>query len=385
MVQHRPIQAAPLRDDPALRAEMATLGAMLVGPELIGRAGELSPGDFRSPVHAALAGVILDAREEGLALRRPPPEPGHPAGSPEALAEWTNRWLHDVVWERARLHPAMEKVSSDYLVELIAASPYPPRIGWYAQIVREHAARTRIAMLAVDHASALAQNMPLVQLRKVLDKSGRQIENAAEGLTPPTGVERDLARPPAQPEETGLGSLLPRPPPAPEVTETEDRLLGALLARNHLTDPVARIVERRDFHGPGRSLLYGLVEEMHRENMPIDAVTISPAAESLGALSTSRTGDGRLTLDGLFRLARPADEAHAVQLARQVQHNGIRLNLRHSLRHLVDTANHTDVPARAVREEVATTVQSMAAMRGRLAIADEVKDHGLALAPQLGR
>ncbi len=192
---HNRIQLAPrLRDDPALRAEMATLGAMLLSPELIGRVGDLRPTDFRSPIHSALAAVILDAREDGLAQRHPLPEPGHPAGTPEKLAEWTRIWLNDVVWTRAQLHPAMTQVSPDYLLQLIAASPYPPRIGWYAQIVREQAARTRIAMLAIEHAGTLAETMAPGQLREALVRAQAQIHDAAQRLTSPAEVDRDPRR-----------------------------------------------------------------------------------------------------------------------------------------------------------------------------------------------
>ncbi len=169
------------------------------------------------------------------------------------------------------------------------------------------------------------------------------------------------------------------------MTATEDRLLGALLSDNHLIDPVSRIVELRDFHGPGRGILYGLAETMHRENMPVDSVTLAPAAEWHGALANSRAGDGRLTLDQLFHLPRRADQGHVIDLAHQVQQTGIRLNVRYSLRHLVNTANHADVPARVVREEVATSMQHVATMRGRLAETEDLRQHASALAPVLKR
>ena len=52
---------------------------------------------------------------------------------------------------------------------------------------------------------------------------------------------------------------------------------------------------------------------------------------------------------------------------------------------LVGTANHADVPARTVRAEVTTTVQSMTAMRGRIAGAATDQQQNPTLAPHLGR
>jgi replicative DNA helicase len=145
----------PVADQPQsniphdLGAEQVVLGAMMLSPEATDAASEvLRASDFYRANHGSLFSTILAQRDAG--------EPLDPAAITHRLV---------AAGEIAKYGPT-------YLHDLVSSVPTAANVGWYANVVREHAERRDLHRAAVQIAQvATSPGLDVAEARNLAEKA----------------------------------------------------------------------------------------------------------------------------------------------------------------------------------------------------------------------
>ncbi len=265
-------------DDPAVYAEQALLGALLLRPTQLPRiADQLQPDDFYRPAHQALYQSFLDQ---------------HIAGHP-ATRENADR-THQDAWLQATTRTAAQRartVTPAYCHQLVDYCPQPAHAPTYARLVLAGSLRRAIA----THAHRLAHGARLDALVN---------EGPANTLTGTPHFAQAVRQATAR-----WGATSSRPVPLPDSpvaaasppTQQDDEtiLLGALTGRPDTIPTLSAWLHPDDFTSLTHQTFYSCMVALHHRADPIDPVTLTWEAHHRGILTP------HLTTDDINRLITP--------------------------------------------------------------------------------
>ncbi|MGW1295916.1 DnaB-like helicase N-terminal domain-containing protein [Streptomyces sp. NPDC002533] len=278
--------------NPLLRAEQATLGAVLLDPGQLASLGWLAPGHFYRPVHEALFAALQRLRSTG-----------HPALGTEGPVPLS--WVTDAVDEASR---HVRGLTAVYAHTLISACPRTEHAPVYGRMVLEGAIHRTVA----QHAIHLHQAARADALRSEVEGTLRSAGVLTEVLTDLAGRWGTDPRPVAPPAASALAPPTPTVQ-ADRVVEDERFLLAVLADQPKGMEEVVEWLRPGDFADPGHGQLYRCLGALHHRGEPIDRITLLWEVQRRGLLA-----DGTLSGEQLAAICDGVAPGSAEWLGEQV-------------------------------------------------------------------